>query len=62
MVDFVNEKFIIKDPTACPNCQKTAMGYDSIVQNFGLRSMSDGIIRVQSWCKECRTKGVCGVA
>jgi hypothetical protein len=42
--------------TLCPHCSKTATGLDSIIKNFGLRNMSDGVTRVQSWCKDCRNK------
>ena len=45
----------IKDSTTCPNCEKTAIGYDSIIQDFGLRNMDDGVTRVQSWCRDCRS-------
>lgn len=44
----------IKDSTSCPSCQKVAVGYDSIIADFGLRNMDDGITRVQSWCRNCR--------
>lgn len=47
-------KFVIKDPTFCPNCNLEASGYSEIVEKFGLRDMGDGTIRVQSWCKDCR--------
>ena len=46
----------IKDSTSCPHCEKTALGIDSIVRDFGLRNMSDGVTRVQSWCKDCRNE------
>ncbi len=45
---------IIKDPTSCPHCFVTAMGFDEIVKDFGLRNMDDGTIRIQSWCRNCR--------
>jgi len=45
----------IRDSTVCPHCQKSAIGYDSIIRDFGLRNMDDGVTRVQSWCRECRS-------
>ncbi|HAT6525838.1 hypothetical protein CKF53_04040 [Corynebacterium striatum] len=33
----------------CPNCHSTKP-----LSEFGYRNMGDGIIRNQSWCKECR--------
>ncbi|WP_081442843.1 hypothetical protein [Scardovia inopinata] len=40
------------EPTReCPNCGKTKP-----ISEFGYRSMSDGKIRNQSWCRECRAK------
>lgn len=47
-------KTIIKNPTSCPHCLRTADGYDSIIKDFGLRNMDDGTTRVQSWCRDCR--------
>jgi hypothetical protein len=47
-------KHVIKDPTFCPNCGIDASGFSEISEKFGLRNMSDGITRVQSWCKDCR--------
>lgn len=44
----------IKETASCPNCQKVAVGYDSLIADFGLRNMGDGVIRVQSWCRNCR--------
>jgi len=51
---------IIKDPTSCPHCLKTAVGYDSIIQDFGLRNMDDGTTIVQSWCRDCRKESCRG--
>jgi|APSaa5957512535_1039671.scaffolds.fasta_scaffold11590_4 hypothetical protein len=51
------ERLVIRDPTYCPNCDKSASGHSEIVELFGLRLMSDGVTRVQSWCKECRSTG-----
>ena len=44
------------DSTLCPHCSKTATGIDSIIKDFGLRNMDDGVTRVQSWCKDCRNE------
>lgn len=52
---------IINDPTSCPHCGKSAEGRAAIETEFGLRNMGDDTIRVQSWCKECRTKYSRGV-
>ena len=49
--------FLIKDPTQCPNCKKTASGLSNIVREFGLRNMGCEVVRVQSWCKKCRNFG-----
>ena len=35
----------------CPRCGETKPASD-----FGLRRMSDGSIRNQSWCKVCRSR------
>lgn len=47
-------KFIIKNPTNCPHCGKSANSLDEIKKEFGLRHMGDDTIRVQSWCNFCR--------
>ncbi len=44
------------DSALCPHCSKTAEGFDSVIKEFGLRNMDDGVTRVQSWCKDCRNK------
>ncbi len=49
-------KYVVKDPTSCPNCEKVAKGHHGIISLFGLRNMGDGTIKVQSWCIECRNK------
>ena len=46
--------FVIQDPTSCPNCELGAKGLHDILTDFGLRNMSDGSVRVQSWCRNCR--------
>ncbi len=47
---------MIKNTTACPHCGITASGQPTIQSVFGFRNMGDGTIRVQSWCKACRSK------
>ena len=47
-------KFMIRDPTNCPNCKLVSRGIVSIYVDFGLRNMKDGIVREQSWCRKCR--------
>jgi len=49
-------KLVLKDPTNCPHCGKIASGHMSIKNNFGLRNMGDGTVRVQSWCRKCRSR------
>jgi len=51
------ERLVIRDPTSCPNCGLEASGHSEIVERFGLRLMEDGVTRVQSWCRECRSTG-----
>jgi len=55
-IDQFKGKFLIKDPTSCPNCGVTADGMIPIVKNFGLRNKGDGVVKVQSWCRDCRNK------
>lgn len=52
---------IEKNCTSCPNCEKVASSHYEILSLFGFRNMSDGVTRVQSWCKECRKKSSKGV-
>jgi hypothetical protein len=47
--------FVIQDPTSCPNCNLGSKGLQDILINFGLRNMDDKTVRVQSWCKNCRS-------
>lgn len=35
----------------CPHCHKK-----KLLSAFGLRKMSNGVVRNQSWCCECRGK------
>ncbi len=39
----------------CPLCQKEANGREQVNRLFGYRNM-DGFVRVQSWCKDCRSR------
>ena len=56
----VSYQTIIEDPTSCPHCPATTAGYDSIIRDFGLRTMGDGTTRVQSWCRNCRKESCKG--
>ena len=38
----------------CPNCGKVAHGEDEIEEYFGYRSVGDGKVIPQSWCRDCR--------
>ena len=49
-----DSKFKTILPWSCPNCEKIANTQAELIENFGLRKMEDGIIRNQSWCKNCR--------
>lgn len=41
------------EPTRiCPHCRE-----EKPLSDFGFRNMGNKIIRNQSWCKECRSKG-----
>ena len=45
----------IQLPYTCPNCKKvTAVTYQELEENFGLRNMGDNSVRNQSWCRDCR--------
>ena len=48
--------FVIQNPTKCPNCNLDSEGLPEILTHFGLRNMGDGITRVQSWCRSCRSE------
>ena len=37
----------------CPKCGKTAKNHQDTEKDFGFRNI-DGIMRPQSWCRECR--------
>jgi hypothetical protein len=39
----------------CRGCSKTADTAEKVEELFGLRDMGDGTIRVQSYCRECRS-------
>lgn len=38
----------------CPHCFRRAYSEKAVDVEFGYRTMGDGVIRVQSWCRECR--------
>ncbi len=38
----------------CPKCEKTAITRETVEKLFGFRNM-DGFIRVQSYCRDCRS-------
>ena len=44
----------LEPATKCPKCGITAIGNSDMEKLFGFRKM-DGISRVQSWCRECRS-------
>jgi hypothetical protein len=47
--------FRIELPWICPHCRQTiAESEDELVEEFGMRKMSNGTIRNQSWCRRCR--------
>ena len=54
ILDNFKGKFRVKDPATCPNCGIFGHGLSNILKKFGLRTMTDGIIRVQFWCIACR--------
>lgn len=39
--------------STCPHCEHNG----PIETDFGWRTMAGGIIRPQSWCRECRAAG-----
>ena len=67
-IDFFDSanKIRFTSPTSCPPCGKKASGIDSIQSTFGFRKMKsklwheEYVIRVQSWCRECRKKSIRG--
>ena len=57
MVESINWGNIsMTDSALCPHCFKNAIGIEATIKFFGLRNMSDGVTRVQSWCKDCRNQ------
>jgi hypothetical protein len=38
----------------CPQCERRAYSAAAVEEQFGYRTMYDGTVRVQSWCRECR--------
>ena len=52
---YKNENFSIILPWECPNCKiNSASTVSELIKNFGLRTMGNGTVRNQSWCKTCR--------
>ncbi len=46
---------LTKASCPCRACHKTANTADEVEELFGLRNM-EGTIRVQSYCRECRSR------
>lgn len=44
------EPGLLKSFSHCPNCGKRGQ----VEKTFGVRNMGTGIIRAQSWCRDCR--------
>jgi len=49
-------------PHTCPECGKVANNETELRDKFGFRTMTnnsgDKSVRNQSWCKDCRKKGL----
>ena len=41
----------------CPQCDAKAETEEQVEERFGYRTMEDGKVRVQSWCRSCRSQG-----
>lgn len=41
----------------CPQCEAKAETEEQVEERFGYRTMEDGKVRVQSWCRSCRSQG-----
>lgn len=41
----------------CPQCEAKAETEEQVEELFGYRTMEDGKVRVQSWCRSCRSQG-----
>ena len=59
VVPFEDETAPVVEPLPvlafCPCCEhKEAHTVEQVEQLFGYRTMEDGKVRVQSWCRECR--------
>ncbi|EGR0036464.1 hemagglutinin [Vibrio parahaemolyticus] len=39
----------------CRGCNTVATNAEQVEKLFGLRNMGDGTVRVQSYCRECRS-------
>lgn len=46
---------LTKASCPCRACEKEANNAVEVEELFGLRNMGDGTIRVQSYCRECRS-------
>ena len=40
----------------CPQCERRAYSAAAVEEHFGHRTMGDGTVRVQSWCRVCRNR------
>ena len=40
----------------CPHCDRRAYSEQAVEEQFGHRNMGDGTVRVQSWCRVCRSE------
>ena len=50
-----DENYRIILPWECPNCKmNSASTISELIKNFGLRTMGNGTVRNQSWCRACR--------
>lgn len=41
---------MLRARSVCPNCGK----HGQVAKTFGVRNMGNGVIRPQSWCRDCR--------
>jgi DNA replication protein DnaD len=42
----------------CPKCGKIAISREEITKEFGFRTDTNGKMRTQSWCKDCRGRKI----
>lgn len=50
-----NEDEAVPALATCPQCDKVAETPEQVEKRFGYRLMGDGVRRVQSWCRCCRS-------